>query len=73
MKRQKYNGGAVGRAIGDNNRDRIKTYMLEHVGATNVECGRALGLSVMAVGRHIKGLKAEWRQKLPARKTRTST
>ena len=68
MKRQTSNCGNVGRAIGDNNRDRIKTYMLEHIGATNVECSKAIGLSVMAVGRHIKGMRAEWRQKIPLKR-----
>ena len=37
--------------------------MLDHLGATNAECGQALGLSDMAVGRHVMALKAEWKTK----------
>ena len=69
MRHPKSNGdNAVGRAIGARNRDRIRTYMLDHIGATNAECGQALGLSDMAVGRHIMALKAEWKTKPKPRK-----
>ena len=49
-----------GQIIGDNNRERVRQFMLAHVGATYAECGDVLGLSPQAVGRHVKTLKAEW-------------
>lgn len=52
--------GGPGYQIGHDNREAVRAYFLAHVGATNVECARALGLGVMAVGRHIKTLRAEW-------------
>lgn len=49
-----------GYEIGKSNREAVRTYFLNHVGVTNRECGRALGLSEMAVGRHVKTLREEW-------------
>ncbi len=49
-----------GYKIGHDNREGVRAWFLAHVGCTNVECAQALGLSVMAVGRHIKTLRREW-------------
>ncbi len=49
-----------GAAIGQDNREAVRAYFLAHVGCTNVECAKALGLSVMAVGRYMKTLRREW-------------
>lgn len=51
---------APGYQIGHDNREAVRTYFLSHVGCTNTECAAFLGLSVMAVGRHIKTLRREW-------------
>lgn len=51
---------APGYKIGHDNREAVRAYFLAHIGVTNSECARALGLSVMAVGRHIKTLRREW-------------
>jgi hypothetical protein len=49
-----------GAKIGRENREAIRAYFLSHVGVTNTEVAVALGLSPMAVGRHVKTLRAEW-------------
>lgn len=46
--------------IGLNNLERIRAFFASHLCATNVECGEALGISVEAVGRHVKKIRAEW-------------
>lgn len=49
-------GGIIGAA----NRERVRNFLATHIGATNRECAKALGLGEMAVGRHVKALRAEW-------------
>lgn len=49
-----------GSIIGAANRERVRNFLATHIGATNRECAEALGLGVMAVGRHVKALRAEW-------------
>jgi hypothetical protein len=49
-----------GKLTGYENRERVREYMLSHLGATNIECADALKMSAEAVGRHIKHLRAEW-------------
>lgn len=49
-----------GHKIGHDNREAVRAYFLSHVGVTNAEVSKALGLSVMAVGRHVKTLRGEW-------------
>lgn len=49
-----------GAAIGHENRERVRRFFAEHIGCTNVECAKALDLSVMAVGRHVATLRTEW-------------
>ena len=51
---------APGYKIGNDNREAVRTYFLARVGCTNRECAKALGLSVMAVGRHVATLRKEW-------------
>ena len=46
--------------IGRDNREAVREYFRSHVGCTRIECGKALGLSVECVGRHIYVLRTEW-------------
>ncbi len=46
--------------LGRANLERVRTYFREHLCATNRECAQALGLGVMAVGRHVKTIRDEW-------------
>lgn len=50
-----------GEAVGDLNRRRVLAWYRDHLGTTQRECAEALGLSVMAVNRHVKSMRAEWR------------
>lgn len=50
----------INRAIGDANRERIRAWMILHLGGTNAECADALGMNVCVIGRHVKRLRAEW-------------
>ncbi len=47
--------------LGRANLERVRTFFSEHLCATNQECAKALGLGVMAVGRHVATIRAEWR------------
>lgn len=49
-----------GAKIGHENREAVRRFFAEHIGCTNRECGEALGLSAIAVGRHIETLRREW-------------
>jgi predicted ArsR family transcriptional regulator len=51
-------GGIIGAA----NRERVRNFLATHIGATNRECAEALGLGIMAVGRHVKTLRSEWQK-----------
>lgn len=46
--------------LGRANLAAVRQYFSSHLCATNRECAAALGLSVMAVGRHVKEIRAEW-------------
>lgn len=50
-----------GEAIGDLNRAAVRRWFREHLCGTQRECAEALGLSVMAVSRHVKAIRADWR------------
>jgi predicted transcriptional regulator len=52
--------GMQGREIGAHNYPIVKTWFIAHPCATNREAAKALGLSVHAVGRHVKRIRAEW-------------
>ena len=45
---------------GRRNREAVRAYFSTHLCATKVECAKELGLSVMAVGRHVEAIRAEW-------------
>lgn len=49
-----------GAKIGHDNREAVRRFFADHIGCTNVECAKALNLSVMAVGRHVATLRKEW-------------
>lgn len=49
-----------GAAIGHANREAVRQFFRTHVGCTQSECAKALGLSVMAVNRHVATLRKEW-------------
>lgn len=51
-----------GHQIGHDNREAVRTWFASHIGCTARECGKALGLSEVAVGRHLKTLRGEWLQ-----------
>jgi hypothetical protein len=42
------------------NREAVRQFFVTHIGCTNLECAKALGLSAMAVGRHVVTLRKEW-------------
>lgn len=49
-----------GRVIGERNREAVREYFLTHPCCTQKECSSALRLSIEAVGRHVKSIRAEW-------------
>lgn len=54
-----------GTIIGACNRRRVRAWLAAHPGGTQGECVRALGLSLMAVSRHVRRIRAEWLGDLP--------
>jgi predicted ArsR family transcriptional regulator len=54
---------APGYKIGHDNREAVRTWLTAHLGGTQRECAAALGLSVLAVGRHVATLRAEWKER----------
>lgn len=46
--------------LGRKNLEAVRTYFSTHLCATNVECSKALGLSVFSVGRHVKEIRNDW-------------
>ena len=49
--------------LGEENLDAVRDFFLTHLCATQRECSEALGLSAMAVNRHVRTIRAEWRNK----------
>lgn len=49
-----------GAKIGHENREAVRQFFATHIGCTNAEASQALGLGVMAVGRHVAKLRSEW-------------
>lgn len=39
----------------------VRRFFEAHLCATQAECAKALGLSVMAVNRHVRAIRSEWR------------
>lgn len=54
-----------GAKIGHENREAVRLFFASHIGCTNVECAKALGLSTMSVGRHVATLRKEWTEDHP--------
>lgn len=52
-----------GAEVGRQNRTRVREWLTAHLGGSNRECAKALGLSEVAVGRHVRALRAEWGKK----------
>ena len=46
---------------GERNRAAVRSWLAAHLGGTQQECARDLGLSSMAVNRHVKAIREEWR------------
>ncbi|SDW77641.1 hypothetical protein [Roseicitreum antarcticum] len=55
-----------GEAIGWLNRKEVRQWFRDHPCGTQSECARALGLSSMAVSRHVRAIRAEWRDEVDA-------
>lgn len=51
-----------GDEIGRKNREAVREWFRTHLGGTQVECAADLGLSVMAVNRHVKAIRREWKR-----------
>ena len=51
-----------GEAIGDLNRTKVRRWFRTHLCGTQRECADELGLSVCAVGRHVRLIRSEWRE-----------
>ncbi len=49
--------------LGQDNLEAVKEFFITHLCATQRECAEALGLSAMAVNRHVKTIRASWRRK----------
>lgn len=52
--------GKRGADIGAHNFPIVKAWFLAHPCGTNREAAEALGLSVHAIGRHVKRIRSEW-------------
>lgn len=50
------------KAKGTANRERVRAWFSAHLCGTNRECAEAVGLTEFAVGRHVKAIRAEWKQ-----------
>lgn len=55
--------GSPGLELGAENLARVREWFSKNLGGTQTECAEALELSVMAVNRHVKTLRAEWRNR----------
>jgi hypothetical protein len=53
--------GHVGRARAIRNRARVRAWFAAHLGCSQRECAAALGLSKEATSRHVRAMRAEWR------------
>jgi DNA-binding transcriptional regulator LsrR (DeoR family) len=49
-----------GKDLAEQNFTLVWLYYRDHLGCTRRECAEALGLSEMAVGRHVERLRREW-------------
>lgn len=49
-------------ALGERNRAAVRAFFASHLCATQRECAEALGLADMAVNRHVRAIRLEWRK-----------
>lgn len=47
--------------LGEENREAVRRFFQQHLCATQTECAKALGISAMAVNRHVRSIRAEWK------------
>lgn len=47
--------------LGEENYIRVLAYFMTHICATQRECSEELGLSIMAVNRHVARIRKGWR------------
>ncbi len=47
--------------LGRDNLAAVRAYFETHLCATQQDCAKALSLSIMAVNRHVKEIRSEWR------------
>ncbi len=57
--------------LGEDNRDAVREWFTLHLCGTQRECAQDLGLSAMAVNRHVRAIRSEWRKSKPKRKKKT--
>ncbi len=48
--------------LGEENRDAVREWFTSHLCGTQRECAKDLRLSAMAVNRHVRAIRAEWRK-----------
>lgn len=48
--------------LGEENREAVRKWFACHLCGTQRECAKDLGLSDMAVNRHVRAIRAEWRK-----------
>lgn len=49
--------------LGEANLVAVREFFASHLCATQRECAKTLGLSDMAVNRHVRTIRADWREK----------
>lgn len=52
--------GQRGGDVGQHNHALVRQWFIDHPCATNREAASALGLSEIAIGRHVRKIRAEW-------------
>lgn len=50
-----------GAITGEKNREAVREWFRTHLGGTQAECAADLELSPMAVNRHVKAIRREWK------------
>lgn len=53
----------INKQIGRRNTKRVREYMRTHIGATRIECAKALDMNVCVIGRHVGIIRNEWVKK----------
>ncbi len=65
MRAQNHSTRALyGKDLAEHNFTLVRLYYRDHLGCTRRECAEALGLSEMAVGRHVDRLRRDWLEAL---------